>query len=836
MKKGQKPPPHRNHPEPFELGDFIDWAESVGVVLPNRAGWPAWERLMEMLVTYDTDPGPGMLKVIFENGHTWHVFEDHSYFPVEPMSIVLDQNTEPAQMTGQAKIDVGVGTKREADWDLTNEESALKNAKIFDLTLKQATDQMVPDCTQGLNSDNAKPSSKFPCTLTKAKGMTLAALGNPKATFDLYYTKNPYVRSDITLGGVAGKTTVTGLQTAYPKSAAKSATSFQIPFTACNQVQGCYPWITSDTSDDSIIICPPDDPDHHKPPIGPIIDGIILLIAALVARKEKTLSDYYKIVVGWYGTQRATENPEMGTEMMNIIRDAKADTGKDFTKSVEGAYNGFKFGSKAPTADTLGEGFQASKLAANNAGEFVKAFSSTEIKYGIAAVAGAALASFPAAGIAIATSLVTNFGLKPNQSDSEKLGLTLKDKGFSDDPKDTNALSDLLFNAYYKNPDKEKQIIPIRDFAVTIVNMAAHEPADDTMDPDHLATLLVNTYKAIEKPTAKEVASALKAAYDSLSNKELVSALKTAKFNLVDTAGALFDQFPDISCDDFVEILYTAFKKGLMPQQLANDLVTGLRNTNDQAQGGFDACQAYESLTTKTTIPEDKITDAISRIYDVDDYVMVVNDGSLVVQSKEQYNFAKGPFSLMLDLEAKDAQSGILMMRAKEEDGLLKGFCLHADTDGRIDIYAYGASGGNSISVEGTPLLDKKRHTIIVSRFVDNETATFRFFVDGQEYKPLNPGKGLHNINVDAPLDIASPVDRPNDLPSGFFHGNIHEVKIWNVAKTPQDTTDDGLIGHWNFKKGSFEDYSTVGNKNCAPVPREEVKLVFDPCSTTKTS
>ena len=55
-----------------------------------------------------------------------------------------------------------------------------------------------------------------------------------------------------------------------------------------------------------------------------------------------------------------------------------------------------------------------------------------------------------------------------------------------------------------------------------------------------------------------------------------------------------------------------------------------------------------------------------------------------------------------------------------------------------------------------------------------------------------------------------------------FFHGQIDELRIWNVARTEEDiqatmkttlTGDEtGLIGYWNFDNGTANDLSKNGS------------------------
>jgi hypothetical protein len=55
-----------------------------------------------------------------------------------------------------------------------------------------------------------------------------------------------------------------------------------------------------------------------------------------------------------------------------------------------------------------------------------------------------------------------------------------------------------------------------------------------------------------------------------------------------------------------------------------------------------------------------------------------------------------------------------------------------------------------------------------------------------------------------------------------YFQGDLDEIRIWNVARSPEDIQaarnkrltgkEPGLVAYWTFDDGTAKDFSTNGN------------------------
>jgi hypothetical protein len=142
---------------------------------------------------------------------------------------------------------------------------------------------------------------------------------------------------------------------------------------------------------------------------------------------------------------------------------------------------------------------------------------------------------------------------------------------------------------------------------------------------------------------------------------------------------------------------------------------------------------------------------------------------------------------------------GFMMIVSKGENGY--GMALDADRHVRFMINAIPA---NALKSTGKVPLDEWSHVAVV---VNGAAGTTTFYING---KPSGVSASAAIPNSEGSLCIGKV---GGTVLSGFFHGGIDEVRVWNTVRTPSEIlllafnelpgTTSGLSGHWSFTEGS---------------------------------
>ena len=104
--------------------------------------------------------------------------------------------------------------------------------------------------------------------------------------------------------------------------------------------------------------------------------------------------------------------------------------------------------------------------------------------------------------------------------------------------------------------------------------------------------------------------------------------------------------------------------------------------------------------------------------------------------------------------------------------------------------------------------------------------------------------------NSSNPLTLGRAYGGTASYTENYFQGELDEVRIWNIARTPEEIKatmnitltgdEDGLVGYWNFDDGTANDLTANGNDGTllgdaqivvASLPEE---FVFEPISAPK--
>jgi len=155
--------------------------------------------------------------------------------------------------------------------------------------------------------------------------------------------------------------------------------------------------------------------------------------------------------------------------------------------------------------------------------------------------------------------------------------------------------------------------------------------------------------------------------------------------------------------------------------------------------------------------------------------------------------------------------AGYMMIVSKGEDGY--GMALDADRHLRFMVNA-----GQLSPLKSTGKVDPNvwSHVAVV---VDGGAGTTTFYINGK-------ASGMVASAVIRQSEGALCIGKVGGaLLSGFFHGGIDEVRIWNIARTPTEIillafnelpgSTTGLAGHWSFTEGSGAAVADrAGNKN----------------------
>ncbi|MEM1041117.1 MAG: LamG-like jellyroll fold domain-containing protein [Bacteroidota bacterium] len=140
-----------------------------------------------------------------------------------------------------------------------------------------------------------------------------------------------------------------------------------------------------------------------------------------------------------------------------------------------------------------------------------------------------------------------------------------------------------------------------------------------------------------------------------------------------------------------------------------------------------------------------------------------------------------------------------------------EGYALRVGGNGRANLLLGNGSWQELTTPNGTLALNVWQH---VAATYDG--ATMRIYVDGAEVAARSLS---HSITAN---DFALRVGSSENSPERTFPGGIDEVRVWNVARTPeqiaasQETVDpasEGLVGYWRFDEGAGQAVSdATGN------------------------
>ena len=782
---------------PFELGDFLDWASDYGLKIPDHSDSEPWKRLLKHLVRFNGDPVADQVRLDFVDKQRWVIFEDENYMLTRPDYLVWDRTQNPQTLTGGVELTVS-GRKRQGNFQPSkNTDIYVKKARADEMTLAETNDAVVP-VAPGLN---AAPSSLYPCTLCKAKDMTLSDLIDKKTAsqidsfITISYGATPTVTVNVTLGGQAENNTT--VHSFFAQFDGKTS-QYAIPNTHCNYVNGapvCIPLPTNQSTSrieqkQDKYLCP--DP-TRKPDPPDILEFLKWLILGGFLLKLPELLAWLRTI---YGASRSSQTSNQ-TEMIDLSYNALKESGKKviLKDAFEGGFESFKSSEYTPSSYNLCEAISKSKLGPemNKSLEaLMEILSSDVMKYSMGAVAGATfiyITSVPAEKPErISKKLVEINHLQPNKQDASKLVLALKDGLLH---KDKSAFKTQDFAAFLMKGLPE---LDVNSAAAAIKAVAGATPPDPSFNAQALIKILKSLFESLD---------------------------------MVAVAGAVYGVFPDITADEFAQSLYNVYGDA----ENTDQYVQTFKNTQT-----FDACDAYQSLL-KVGLDQASLARSIQKIYQTEGYYLVLKDGSVQIPSVDAYDL-KGAYTLYFELEANENHTGILFLRYSDTDDINRGLFVHLHADsGKIDIVNADISGSVSVSVSSSNILDGGRHELLFIRQKNSDgQAVFRIFIDGTEQKLAGGDSGRFvDLTTDSPLNIGGPPKRAEYVPDGSYHGKVYNVKYWNTAKVPDDLTDEGLIGWWNFHDGHYKDRSPTQNKDGVPVPDDgqQVQLIFDPCSPT---
>ncbi len=130
-----------------------------------------------------------------------------------------------------------------------------------------------------------------------------------------------------------------------------------------------------------------------------------------------------------------------------------------------------------------------------------------------------------------------------------------------------------------------------------------------------------------------------------------------------------------------------------------------------------------------------------------------------------------------------------------------EGYALRVGGEGRVNLLLGNGSWQELTTPTGALVLDAWQH---VAATYDG--TTMRIYVDGEQVSSRSVS---HSITDN---DFALRVGSSENSPERTFPGGIDEVRIWNVARSPEqieasletvDPASEGLVGYWRFDEGA---------------------------------
>lgn len=283
----------------------------------------------------------------------------------------------------------------------------------------------------------------------------------------------------------------------------------------------------------------------------------------------------------------------------------------------------------------------------------------------------------------------------------------------------------------------------------------------------------------------------------SLSPEELLKSLIEVGFKLPESVKQVKRKNPDLSAEEVCRLI---------------------KNQTSATGEAFTKEEAREALLY-AEYSEDKVTDAIRKVYGGKSYAAVLKDnGYLAALHVSAYQFGKGDFTLEAWIKAESAGTLIACKGAPGGYGN-GGFLLVYNENGSFKLATDDGMGFYEAVTDDRLLKDEAWHHILGLRRsgileIHLDFKMCKIQTRTNRYTPLD-------VNNSQPLTLG--MTKQYQEPFQYYKGAIEDVRIWNTAKSYSSLEEyEGielngkeaeLCGWWNFDGQNGTDSSSIHNE-----------------------
>lgn len=214
------------------------------------------------------------------------------------------------------------------------------------------------------------------------------------------------------------------------------------------------------------------------------------------------------------------------------------------------------------------------------------------------------------------------------------------------------------------------------------------------------------------------------------------------------------------------------------------------------------------STTISVAAGKSTTADVVLATEALKNYALRFNDNYISVAPNSQLDLSGGSFTLEAWIKPSDFNgTGYLWILHKGSSNTQTDYLLGVDNFRGVPHIRFASRGlSNDVVSSKQVSLNEWVHIAAVQ---DVSTAKVRLYINGT-FEAEKDIQGLATINSDSLL-IAARFGATR-IPGEFFHGEVEEVRIWNIARTEQEIKDNmaktvaanasGLVTYWSFDEG----------------------------------
>lgn len=252
--------------------------------------------------------------------------------------------------------------------------------------------------------------------------------------------------------------------------------------------------------------------------------------------------------------------------------------------------------------------------------------------------------------------------------------------------------------------------------------------------------------------------------------------------------------------------------------------------SREEAKWALMAC-GYDNKNIRAALAKCYRMYAVSTLKDEMSY--------LYAESDTAYDFGKNDFTL--EAWVKTDRGGVIISRKDPRGGGgFGGYVFRILEDGSLEFKTDDGNGRYMIVTKVTSITDNGWHHVLGVR-QQGELTIYLDFVRLEHVVEYTKGTPL---NVDSNNILTLAYAEQTLYPNGF-HGQLRDVRIWNIAKTfqnlqdyqdyiPSQEDDQHIVGWWEFTSEDFRDTSCVKN-DMNPYGEIEFKEVVAICKQVYT-